>query len=78
MRAGAADLSGLPEITLEKVLGHPACVSFFLTHATRSHCEDSVLAFLSVAQYRACKEVARCRAIASQIATGSSDGRRRV
>jgi len=66
--SGAADMSGLPRITLEQVLQHPACVSFFLTHAARSHSEDSLLCFLSIAQYRQCTDEASRRAVASQIA----------
>jgi len=62
------DLSGVPRITLEQVLGHPACASFFLTHAARGHNEDSLLAFLSIAQFRQCSDEASRRSVASQIA----------
>jgi len=66
--ASVGDLSGVPRITLEQVLGHPACSSFFLTHATRGHSEDSLLAFLSIAQFRQCGDEAARRSVASQIA----------
>jgi len=66
--ASLPSLDSLPRITLEQVLSHPACLSFFLTHASRSHNEDSLLAYLSINQFRQkTDEKDRCM-IASQIA----------
>ena len=66
--AAVDDLSGVPRITLEQVLNHPVCSSFFLTHAARGHNEDSLLAFLSIAQFRQCADESSRRSVASQIA----------
>ena len=65
--------TSLPRPTLEAVILHPACVSFFIEHAAHTYNEDMLLCFLSIHQFRRTKDAPTRMLIATQIVVDNLD-----